>query len=489
MAHRVCEHSPITVNIVTPLRLKPCMKSPATLWLISAILLFNFYKKEISKMKNLEKIKEILKGSYFDFNSLHYQDDGKPSIFVFKNCLIAEPLTIESKRELQKNPYVRTLHSREHFYALFYFPLPILPKEKKEENLKNPKFTKKYRTRLQNLEKARDSKNINLLIGIEGLTTEEWLQMEYTDTKPYNKETDFKDDENDTTCKTLVKPQTTYQEIKRVNLNSNTLLILDNAKENKNKALFYYLQKGIGTNTFYNDCIINYILEHSNLLDPEYFNSFENAEFYNKDLEKFEKRIKEKEVRIPARELFKLYPHKAFKLTTPEGVTISNITRPTSKSETKTKRISKNDTLSFIFTDEFLNKYRNIIKKSADNVSNPQSFIKVPVFFVLQALKQDNLSSAGFKFLLWFLTFYRMPNPKIFHTVGKILEETGADLNHGYKKPLATLNKYFKYLHSVNALAIPTFTDFKVEDLNKPPEYDERYIQIKKPKITANKKN
>lgn len=420
-------------------------------------------------MKNLEKIKEILKGSYFDFNTLKYQDNGNPSIFVFKNCLIAEPLNLEAKRKLQSNPYTRTLQSKKHFYALFYFPLSV-EKGEIEGNLKNPKFKKKFKTRFENLKEARKNGNINLLIGITDLTTSEWLQMEYT-AKPYNKNTDFKDDEEDTTCKTLVIPQLPYQEIKRVSLNYNTILIL------KNKTLLYYLEEG--SNTFYNDCIINYILEHSNLLNPEYFN-FENIQHLISPTESAN--IKQpKEIRILASELFKLYPHKSFKLLTPEGVTISNITRPTSK------RISKNDTLSFIFSDDFLNKYRDIIKKSGDNISSPQSFIRVPIFFILQALQQNNLSSAGFKFLLWFLNFYRMKSPKIFHTVRKILEETGADLTHGYKKPLATLNKYFKYLYSANALDIPIFTEFTVENLNKPPEYNEKYIQLKKPKRIATK--
>lgn len=407
-------------------------------------------------MKNLEKIKDKLKGSYFDLASIDCSNEGYISARVYENCLIVEPQTLEIKKELMKNPYIPKLQSHKHFYALFWFPLSI-ELSVLDKNFKSPKFTHKYITRYQNLMQAQREGNVSLWIAIDNLKYSEWLDLEYIPAKPYNRETDFKDEKADTTCKILAKEHKPYQEIKRVSLNYSTLLILQNAKENGNKSLYHYLETG--SKSFYTDCIINYILEHSNLLDPEYF-SYENAP---------------KEVRMPARELFKLYPHRTFSLKAPEGVTLTNITRPCAK------RISKDDILSFNFSNEFLQKYRAIITKSENN--NTSSFIEVPMFFVLQALQNDNFTSGGFKFLLWFLAFYRMKSPKIFHSLKTILKETGADLKHGYKKPIETLNHYFNYLFSVNALDIPQPLEFITKEINSPPNYDGKYIKLRKPKL------
>ena len=105
------------------------------------------------------------------------------------------------------------------------------------------------------------------------------------------------------------------------------------------------------------------------------------------------------------------------------------------------------------------------------------------MFFVLQALQNENFTSGGFKFLLWFLAFYRIKSPKIFHSLKTIFKETGADLKHGYKKPIETLNKYFNYLFSVNALDIPKPLEFKTKEINSPPNYGGKYIKLRKPKL------
>ncbi len=411
-------------------------------------------------MEKLNKVKEKLKSfqnSWLDINSVQYSDNGEIQVYTYQNCIIADPNTIHSKREIQSKPYVRKLQTKKEIFGVYYFPIPIPKRDDLETKFYNsPKLNVKFKSRFINLLESYNKKNIILRPCIQ-LPYEEWLTAEWI-ARPYNKKTGFKDDEIDTLCKNLAKDQQPYQEINRISLNYNTLLILQNAKENGNKSLFYYLKKG--TTAFYTDCIINYILEHSNLLDPEYF-SFQNAP---------------KEVRIPARELFKLYPHSHFNFVAPEGVIISNTTRP------KTKRTSKNDIISFTFSDEYLQKFREIIKKSDTKTENT-SFIKIPVFFVLEALQNKNFSSNGFKFLLWFLTFYRIKSPKIFHTVKTILQETGADLNHGYKKPIETLNKYFDYLFSLNVLSnVPTKLKFTTKDMNNRPEYNGALIQLSKPK-------
>lgn len=410
-------------------------------------------------MYRLKEIKEkLLPTKAFDLKTLQFVDYGFSDVvrvFTYENYLIAEPMTAESLRRLKLNPYNHLLRTKDTVYSLYYFPEPIcsngyLTKERLT--------TRKYIDRYDNLLNASNHKYYRLLNCIQ-LPAKDLLNCEYT-FKEYNKETDFGDDLPDTTCSILAKVQKPYIEINRVSLNYNTLLILDNAKANGNKALYRYQSD---TKTFYTDCIINYIIEHSDLLNPDFF-KFDNAP---------------NEVRIPVRELLKLYPHRSFTLQVPEGVQLTYVSQ-----RKESQRISKNDIAVFIFSKEFLSKFRVIISKSETNRDNPQSFIKVPMFFVLQALQNDKLTSRGLNFLLWFLTFYRMKSPKIFHSLKTIIAETGMDITHGYRKPLAILQRYFNYLYDLSTFAnIQAPVNFTSKDIDNPPLFNGALLQVRKPKL------
>ena len=314
---------------------------------------------------------------------------------------------------------------------------------------------------LANIEQAEKKGYIEIHHDI-AVSTAKWLSFE-VQAKKFNEETDFNDDKPDTTYACLLEPILPYRVIQRISLNYNTFVVLKNAKVNKNKCLYHYLKKG--TNAFYNDCLFHYLLLHSDLLNPEYFN-FEN--FTN-------------EVRIQAKELFKLYPNKFFKLQVPTGVKMRNISRA------KAKKMSKNDVISFKFSDKYLDKYRNIITKNESNTTNPDSMLKIPYFFVAQALKQANLSCNGFPFLLWLLPIYRVTSttPMILHSVRKIITETGMDTKHGYLKPLATLSKYLNWLLSVHCFSNQKEKfELKVKDLDYPIiTTSGNYLALRKPSI------
>lgn len=398
-----------------------------------------------------EKVNNLLKeAKIFNMHvsGISYDDNEEEIVYAeaYQNCLIIEPLTAQAEREIKFNPYARTLSSSKHFYCLQYFPNNI-PEEVE-------KLPPKYRTRLDNLVKAREQGKIELYDSIV-LPVKEFLRLKYT-AKPYEKrkDYDYKDDMEDTSCKQLAKPPKTFATIERVSLTYNTVLILHNAKENKNKALSYYKD----TQTFYNDCIINYILEHANILTPENFR-------YPNPIQ---------EVHISGRELLKLYPHRTFKIEVPSGIEI--------KYSRESARLSKKDTVIFKFNDDYLKQYKDIIKRADNNIEAPNSFIRIPIFFVLEALKNENLGSRSLNFLLWFLCFYRMPNPYLLHSVKKIIDETGMDIKHGYKKPVRRIQKYLDYLYIVNALKIEEPAKPDKINLDSPIKYNGALIRIQKPK-------
>ena len=395
-----------------------------------------------------EKVYDLLNEAKI-FNLRNYfidYDEETVYAEVYQNCVIVQPLSAQAEREIKFNPYARILSSSKHFYCLQYFPKSI-----SEEREKLPP---KYKTRLNNLFEAKEQGKVELYKAIV-IPIKEFLKLKYT-AKPYEKrkEHDYKDDYEDTSCKQLAKPPKTFATIERVSLTYNTVLILHNAKENKNKALSYYKD----TQTFYTDCIINYILEHSDIIAPENF--------------KYENNLRE--IHISGRELLKLYPHKAFKLEAPNGVEIQY--------SRESARLSKKDKVIFKFSDNYLKPFKDIIKRADDNVEAPNSFIRIPIFFVLEALKNENLGSRSLNFLLWFLCFYRMQNPYLLHSVKKIIDETGMDTKHGYKKPIRKILKYLDYLYIVNALKIEEPTKPDKISLDSPIKYNGAYIKIQKPK-------
>ena len=379
-------------------------------------------------MNILEQVREILPENTFPTNRIRdcYDENGNYCIRVgtYPNYLIIEPLTLDAERKLLANPYIHLLKSGKQLFAIFFFNDRV-----QGEKIDLSKLNQKYRTRYENLMTAYKQHEVDIWYSI-CYPPKDILKFRYI-AKAYNKskDHDFLDDENDTMCKALAEPNLPYFEIKKVSTAYNTILILDNAKETVNKALFRY--KG-NVNSFYTDIVINYLLEHASLLKPDIF--------------KYEKEIYE--VRIPVKELFKLYPHKTFKLQLPEGVTVDYIksSRRQTKIPPKKGRLSKSDIAVFTFTKEFMSVFKSIINKEDSNVVNPKAFLRFPVWFLLEALKQNNLSSGGFNFLLWFLAYYRMKNPRIFHNIRTMLDEIETDVTHGYRKPIERLENYFSYL-------------------------------------------
>lgn len=420
-------------------------------------------------INKIEKIKEELyKTNSFDLK-ISGEENGTFYASVKPNYLIVEPLNIEAERNLRKNKFHHLLISKNHIFGLFYFNQIL-----KKANI--DKLDLKYRTRLDNLLKSSEEGNTRLLVRI-ALPINEFAKLEYKHT-PYNKDKDhdYKDDEIDTLCTELSKPFEPRTEIKKVSTTYNTFIILDNAKQSKNQALDRYRNN---TTAFYSDIIINYILEHARLIEPENFKY--PQETY--------------EVKIQVKELFKLYPHRTFKLCLPVGVMLKYEKQPRPKAKQPEKpqkeRLSKYDTAIFTFTNDFLSQYKEIILKEETNFKNPKMFLKIPMWFLLEALKNNNLTSRGFNFLLWILSSYRMSNPKIFHSVKKILIETGADLTHGKKKPLATLSSYFTYLIKCKMLdEVESPLNLAIDDLDEPPkriaiigssERKDLFITLKKP--------
>ena len=398
--------------------------------------------------KQYKKIIELLKKTnYFNFNNICKDENGNICVCTYSNCLIVQPMTAAAKRKILLNPYTRTLSSTKHYFALYWFPQDIAGEGR-------DKLPLKYKTRLYNLLRAKEFGQIRILRALI-LPPNEILKLKFT-AKSYEKrkDRDYKDDLEDTSCKQLAQEPKTYATINKVSLTYNTLLILKNAKENKNKSLYYYRD----AKTFYTYCIINYILEHSQIISPE------NLKYPNPIAE----------VHMPAKEFQKLFPSRAT-LEAPEGVEIHY--------SGSSERLSKNSSVTLKFSENFLKTYKNIIQRSEENVEVPLSFIKVPMFFVLEALRKENLGANGFKFFLWFLTFYRIKSPTIYHSLKTIMTETGMDTKHGYKKPLALLQKYFDYLRRVNILIeVYEPLKFNKKNIDEPPKYEGHLIKLKKPK-------
>ena len=125
----------------------------------------------------------------------------------------------------------------------------------------------KYVTRYNNLMTAFKNGSILISAGLY-LPIKEFLKLEYQAKKIIKgKDRNYNDDVQDTTCIKLTKIQNGFAPIEKVNLKYNTLIFLNNAKCNGNKALFHYKI----TTQFYTDCIINYLLEHSKIISPENF--------------------------------------------------------------------------------------------------------------------------------------------------------------------------------------------------------------------------
>lgn len=429
----------------------------------------------------MKKIKDFLAPmNTFNLNSIKV-NDGNLFVQTYKNCLVSQALTAEAERRISLNPYARTLKSGKYFFTLHYFPLDISKESGNRECLPT-----KYKTRLNNLLKAQELGQLKLT-QYWWISVKDLYHLKYT-AKPYQKreDYDYRDELEDTSVLELIKPSKTYATIERVSLASSTLLILDNAKVNKNKSLYRYLSN---SKAFYADCIINYILEHSKIISPE------NFKYPNPILK----------VHMPAREFKKLYPSRA-KVKMPSGISICYVGKE------GRKRLSKKDSMIITFSEEFLTKYKNIIKRSEDNKESPQSFIKVPMFFVLEALKSENLGSNGFQFLLWLLPFFRMKTPKIYHSLRTIMEETGMDTKHGYSKPLKLLQKYFNYMQKLDMfLDVEEPLNIEKEEkqskqlklklrvkeekqetkfrkLDEPPKYNNKLIQLKKPKMLKKNK-
>lgn len=399
------------------------------------------------------------------------ENSDKIIVPTYFNCLLVEPLTAQAERNILRNPYTPTLRSAKHFYALYWFPQSI-DKEDRDE------LPTKYKTRLYNLLKSQELGQVHLSQCVN-LPPQDILSLKYT-AKQYtehNEDNDYRDDMEDTACKALAEPPKTYVNIDRVCTAYNTFLILLNPKKNKNKSLYRYLDSDISA--FYADCAINYILLHSQIATAE------NLKYPNPV----------REVRMPANELRKLIPHN-YTLTPPEGVKISY-------PRENTKRLSKNDTVTLTFSDEYLEPLKQIILKTQEKDS-PNSFLKIPMFFLIEALQAKNFGSNGFCFLLWLTAFFRMPKPKILHSLKGIMNETGMDMNHGYNKPLATLQKYFNYMFSLNMFTdisepielnpkanqlklLKTKESSKLKKLSESFKYNDKYIQLTKPTKTKDK--
>ena len=403
---------------------------------------------------NEDKIHSLLKeAKIFNLRSSCY-DNEYVYAEAYSNCLIVKPLTAEAERDIKFNPYARILSSSKHFYCLYWFPRDIASEENEQVKLK-------YQSRLDNLFKAKRQGKIELYSRI-AVPIKDFVKLKYTE-KPYKKrkDYDYKDDMDDTSCKQLAKPPKNFATIEKVSLTYNTFLLLKNAKENKNKALFYYKD----VKTFYTDCIINYILMHSQIFSPENFR-------YPSPIT---------EVRIQAKEFLKFFSTKSnrIKLKEKEGVEIQY--------SRNAQRLSKNDTVIIKFSMKYLQPYKNIIQRADENIKVPLSFVKIPIFFVLEALSNKNLGVKGFKFLLWFLCLYRISNPYIMHSSKTIMTETGMFLGHGQKQPLKIMQKYFNYLFKVNALKIPQPLKLNKDGINSPPKYNGAFIRIQKPKKTKEK--
>lgn len=411
-------------------------------------------------MKTTEEIEKIKKTfeetELFKLSDIKQNSDGSYTLIPRDNIVFVKPLNYEHAQMLKKNPYLPKIQIRNNMFVAIKFPLAVRTDELQQRN--ESQLSTKFKSKLDNIIEAQKNGNIKR-IAYFTLNIKSLPYTKYTPAKPYKAKQVTNADKPDTLLKQIVKSPKEYLEIKSVSLNYNTLVILKNATENKNLSLMHYAEEG--ATAFYTDCIFAYIMEHSQLLNPDY-TKYETTP---------------KEVHMNIKQLKKLFPNKMFTLKIPEGVTITYI----SKRE-NVIRNTDNDTVIIKFTDEYLRTFRSIIQRETMDTENIYSFIRVPMFFILQALKKENLSPNGFKFLLWFLAYYRMPSPRIFHTLRKIIEETGMDIKHGYRKPVETLNRYFDYLYKVNVFANAD-KPFKLsyKDLDMPPKINKQFIQIKKP--------
>lgn len=436
---------------------------------------------KITKKRLLEHLAPM---KYINEESLQYEGESV-EICTHNNCLFVEPLTVQAERNIRKNPFTHILHNSKHCFALFYFPVKIkeiLEAEMLHDYFFSEKLEKffgqlslKYRSRFENLLKAEEEGQIRLSQSLV-LSSDELLSLKYT-AKQYEEriDDDYRDNQEDTACKALATTVKNYETIERVSTSYNTFLILQDAKKNKNKSLFRYLHC---PNAFYCYCAINYILLHSQIATAENF--------------KYPNPINE--VHMPAKELFKLFPHRNALVYMKSMRDIVKISF-----NRKGKRLSKKDTVTLIFSDEYLTRLKHIILRTDENKTSPNSFVKIPIFFILEALKADNLGSKGYQFLLWLIPFFRMSEPKILHSVKTIMKETGMDTKHGYNKPLAILQKYFEYLFELNMLVdvnepidlnpeakqlklFNTKEVSKLKKLTEAPLYNNKPIQLRKPK-------
>ena len=401
-----------------------------------------------------EQIREILNtrgfsGNFLDTWEIFQTSDNKYYAKRVNNALLVFPLSPQTKRIFNYNAFHRIYVGEDLQAIVVRFPKPV------STDLLNQKykFNEALQERLKLLKAAADNGEIVIRDTIT-LTYNQFakinLKLSVSTKKKDDKE--YPKTKTNLIYKSIIQPQEKCKLIQNVRLDWNTILII------KNKSLDHYLKAG--TEQLYTDSIIGYILERSHLLDPEIF-KLKNVP---------------KQAQIKASCLLKLYPHSTFKLKLPEGVEMKN-SRPNAK------RISKKDTVTFVFSDSFLNKYRDIIRKSNIDGEETMSFIRVPIFFILQALGQENLGANGFQFLLYILSMYRMQTPRITYKISNLLDKLGMDTTHGYKRPLERLNQYFQYLYKIKVISEPV--KYTIKNLDEQPKYANGVLlALKTPRIS-----
>lgn len=364
-------------------------------------------------------------------------------------ALLVRPLSQKAEQQMHLQMYNRVYVGKTLIAVVFRFPKPVSSNLLKQPNYNF--FNKFFRDRLDDLQKCVNNGELEIIDNLT-LTHKQFMNLVYKKAvRKDKKDSDYDEIKSSRILKPFLVPQEKCKKIKQVSLNYNTVLIL------RNKSFNHYLKEG--TEKLYTDSIIGYILEHSSLLSPDYF-KYPNVS---------------KDVEIKGKDLLKLYPHGNFKIKLPNGVKMENARK-------NCKRLGKNDTITFTFSDSFLNEYRDIITKSNKYKEESTSFLKIPMFFILQALDKDNLGSNGLPFLLYILALYRINQPRITHHIGNLIAELGMDTKHGYIRPIARLNKYFQYLYKVNVISEPVV--YTTDDLNVRPTYNNGVlIQIKKPKL------
>lgn len=360
------------------------------------------------------------------------------------HVIFARPLTPQAESEMHLPKFNRIYANGKLIAIAVKFSKPVnIENLERQPNYKY--FNQTLKNRLKDLKTSREIGEIEITDRLT-LTESQCYNLEYKERIKSKKTTTYQDKPSHA-FDNLTRPQKPFTEIQRVSLDYNTILILEN------KSLSRYLKN---VNSLYTDSIMGYLLEHSNLLNPAYFK-------YPKS---------PREVKIKYKNLRKLYPHGTFKFVAPEGVEMTS-NRPDAK------RFADNDIITFNFSKSFLDRYRNIITKSAEKTEQTQ-FIKVPVFFILEALQNEKLTSNGLPFLLFILSLYRMPAPSITHTIRNLIKETQMDITHGFKKPIARLNTYLGYLQSVNVIENPIIVTNK--DLDSREIDNGRQIRIRRPK-------